>query len=91
MRSIDPRTHNALEPELQTTEDFSFHIWRQIFRTIVRNEQKAMQTGETVSFAFEVRRQDTDDGNSAPVVKVEVVCEPGKQPRLACDWRNDGG
>jgi hypothetical protein len=63
----------------QSTDDFSFDIWRQIFRAIVRNEKKAMDSGETVLFEIEVTERDSGVPNKLSVLKIDLVCEPGKQ------------
>lgn len=64
-----------------STEDFSFFIWRKIFRAIAENEKAALQNLETVSFELEVsqRRNDLDDKEA--ILKIELVCEPGKPPK----------
>ena len=68
-----------------STDDFSFDIWRQIFRTIARNEKKAMDNWETVHFEIEVTEREVHLPNTMSILKMQLVCEPGKQARLACD------
>ena len=43
-------TPNMLSTEIPVADDFSFQIWREVFRTIVSNEKSAMETGEAVNF-----------------------------------------
>ena len=68
-----------------STDDFSFDIWRQIFRTIARNEKKAMDTWETVHFEIEVTEREVHLPNKISILKMQLVCEPGKQARLDLD------
>jgi hypothetical protein len=67
---------------ISVADDFSFQIWREVFSTIVSNEKRAMETGEAVSFALEVRQKLSKRGRSEVIVKIELVCEPGKPARL---------
>ena len=82
---IAPRTSGLLADDRQTTEDFSFHIWRQIFASIVRNEKKALEDFSTVRFEIEVNERRSDAREVVPILKIELICEPGKPARPVCD------
>jgi hypothetical protein len=81
---ITPPTLGVLGADLAITGDFSFHIWQQIFRSIVRNEKKALECGATVRFEIEVNERDCRATNIVPILHIELVCEPGKQARPSC-------
>ena len=81
---ITPRTSGLLA-DRQTTEDFSFHIWRQIFEFIVRNEKKALEDFSTVRFQIEVIERRSHVPEVVPIVKIELICEPGKPAKPVCD------
>ena len=81
---IAPRTRGFLA-DPQTNEDFSFHIWRQIFRSIVRNEKRALEDFSTVRFEIEVNERRSDVPEVVSIVKIELICEPGKPARPVCD------
>ena len=66
-----------------STDDFSFDIWRQIFRTIARHEKKGMDTWETVHFEIEVTEREVHLPNTMSILKMQLVYEPGKRARLA--------
>ena len=58
-RSIsDARAGGALETDLPTAEDFSFFIWREIFRAIIHNEKQALETSKTLELEVEVKQHD---------------------------------
>ena len=76
-------TPNMRSTEIPVADDFSFQIWREVFRTIVSNEKSAMETGEAVNFELEVRQNLSKSGASEAIVKIEIVCDPGKPARLA--------
>ena len=46
-------TPDILSTEIPVADDFSFQIWREVFRTIVSNEKSAMETGEPVNIELE--------------------------------------
>jgi hypothetical protein len=79
---IASRARRVLEAN-PSTDDFSFDIWRQIFRTIARNEKKAMDNCETVHFEIEVSEREVHLPDKISILKMQLVCEPGKQVRLA--------
>ena len=62
--------------------DFSFDLWREIFKAIARNEKRAMDTWETIGFEVEVTQRGTESARSECIVKMDLVCEPGKPARL---------
>jgi hypothetical protein len=83
-RSIaDARARGELETDLPTAEDFSFFIWREIFRAIVHNEKQALETSKTLEIEVEVKQHDGHCSKKVRIIKIEVVCEPGKRPRLS--------
>ena len=75
-------TPDILSTEIPVADDFSFQIWREVFRTIVSNEKSAMETGEPVNIELEVRQKLSKSGSIEAIVKMEIVCEPGKPARL---------
>ena len=75
-------TPNMLSTEIPVADDFSFQIWREVFRTIVSNEKSAMETGEPINFELEVRQNVSQRGKSEMILKIAIVCEPGKPARL---------
>jgi hypothetical protein len=82
---IAPREQSVIGAD-PSTDDFSFDIWRQIFRTIARNEKKALDNWETAHFEIEVSEREIHLPNKLSILKMELVCEPGKSARLAaCD------
>ena len=66
-------------PLSQTSADFSFEIWRQIFRVIATNERKALDTGVPVVFSIEVNERDAE--HQAALLKVDLICEPNVPAR----------
>ena len=77
----DPRTNG----DRQSIEDFSFHVWRQICRSIVRHEKKALEDRSTVRFEIEVNERRSDVPEVVPIVKIELICAPGKPARQVCN------
>ena len=75
-------TPNMLSTEIPVADDFSFQIWREVFRTIVSNEKSAMETGEPINFELEVGQNVSQRGKSEMILKIAIVCEPGKPARL---------
>ena len=73
---------SSLRTDMQTAEDYSFLIWREIFRAIVRNEKQALESSRTVELEVEVRQSDSPCSVKERIIKIEVICEPGKPPRL---------
>ena len=68
---------NDLAPQSEAKdEDFSFLIWRQIFKAIVENERRAAESGETVQCELEVLQHAS--GSQVSLIRVELVCEAGK-------------
>ena len=67
--------------ETEAAEDFSFLIWQEIFRAIIRNEKQALESSKAVGFEVEVKQ--SDGLAKERIIKIEVVCEPGKPPRLS--------
>ena len=72
-----PTSGAAAESNL-STEDFSFFIWRKIFRAIAENEKAALRNLETVSFELEVNQRRADLDGKEAILKIALVCEPGK-------------
>ena len=72
----------ASETQQLQEVDFSFDIWRMIFKAIAHNEKRAMDTWETIGFEVEVTQRGTQSTRSECIVKVDLVCEPGKPARL---------
>ena len=60
-------------------EDFSFLIWRRIFKAIVENERRAAESGETVKCEFEVLQHAS--GSQVSLIRVKLVCELGRPAR----------
>ena len=82
MSSPRRSTPDVLSTGMRVTEDFSFQIWREVFRTIVSNEKNAMETGEPVNFELEVKQNGSQRGQSEVILKIAIVCEPGQPARL---------
>jgi hypothetical protein len=69
--------------EVQSQEDdFSFAIWRDVFKAIVQNEKRALETWETIEFEVEVTQRVALGAKSECIIKMDLVCEPGKPARL---------
>jgi hypothetical protein len=75
--------HSVPETDLQTAEDLSFFIWREIFSAIVRNEKHALESFKRVELDVEVKQSDGHCSEMERIIKIGVVCEPGKPPRLS--------
>lgn len=68
----------------QTNEDFSFLIWREVFRSIANIERQAVEISQTVELEIKVSQFTHHPAEQeVTVFRAEVVCEPGKRPRLA--------
>lgn len=61
--------------------DFSFRIWREVFTAVVRHERCALDTNENVEFELEVIQRSGACTQSESILKVRVVCEPGRPAR----------
>ena len=71
----------AIETQQTQETDFSFDLWRETFKAVVQNEKKALETWETIAFELEVTQRGAH-GASSCIIKLDLVCEPGKPARL---------
>ena len=76
-----PDAHRARDQDLQTSEGFSFLIWREIYRVIVLHEREALERAMVTQFDIEVK-QCHAHSESELIIKCRFVCEPGKRPKL---------
>jgi hypothetical protein len=72
----------AIETQQMQEADFSFDLWREIFEAIVQNEKRALETWETIAFKLEVTQRAAHGASSDCMIKLELLCEPGKPARL---------
>src|SRR5262245_63476201 len=50
--------HQSIETKDQSTDiDFSFELWREIFKALVHNEKRALEKFETIEFELEVTQR----------------------------------
>lgn len=75
----------------QTTEDFSFLVWREVFRAIANIQRKAVEISQTVELEIKVNQFTHHPAEQEVIVfRAEVICEPGKRPRLTKHSVPDG-
>ena len=79
LASMSGRQNDVVSHVEARDEDFSFLIWQQIFKVIVENEQRALESGETVQCEFELLQHASCSQIS--LVRVKLVCEPGRPAR----------
>jgi len=70
---------SAQQARSPSTADASFKIWREIFRVVVANERKALDTGAPVAFTIQVNQRVA--GRQTTVLDVDLICEPNLPAR----------
>ena len=71
-----------IPPGPNSRGDFSFQIWREIYRAVAFHEMNAMKTGETIDVEIEVRERRPASGKTRLIVRTKMVCEPGKPAQV---------
>ena len=77
--SVD--TFEAVYSPENIQDDFSFLIWRQIFKAVAEKEKQALESSKTIGFEVEVTQQVANFPHKECLVRINVICEPGKPAR----------
>lgn len=74
----------SIETKDQSADiDFSFELWREIFKALVHNEKRALEKFQTIEFELEVTQRWSNLARSECIFKMDLVAEPGKPVRVA--------
>ena len=77
--SVD--TFEAVYSPQSVQDDFSFLIWQQIFKVVAESEKQALENNKTIGFEVEVTQQVANFSCKECLIRINVVCEPGKPAR----------